>query len=143
MTLDERTRQVYSALDDTALLTLLLVLRTDMDRHLQQLSTVGDAYRQAVGPDAPEPRNLREILEGVGAAGAEARRDEIESVPGLMRSEAEEMEMQEALDDTAAWERYTVVYSRDLAEREFWVRTELARRGLIPDPDYGTGQPAE
>ena len=39
MPLDERTEQAYAALDDNGLLSLLLVLRQEQDRHLKLSSS--------------------------------------------------------------------------------------------------------
>ena len=56
MALDERTQHTYAALDDAALLTLLLVLRDDMQRHMEQIRLLNKAYRDSAGPDAQTPR---------------------------------------------------------------------------------------
>ena len=130
MVLDERTRHAYAALDDGALLTALLVLRDDMQRHMEQVRALNAAYRDSVGPGARTPATFEELFEALKASGDAAQRRSLDHVLREMRAHADGAEY---VADPATFERFTVGYGRELAEREYFVRTELARRNLIPD----------
>jgi hypothetical protein len=135
MVLDERTRRTYAALDDAALLTLLLVLRDDMQRHLEQIQTLNAAYRDSAGPNARTPATFEELFEALKASGDAAQHRSLDHALDQLRTHSDGAEH---LTDPATFERFTVGYNRELAEREYFVRTELVRRNLIPDLEPST-----
>lgn len=131
MTLDERTSEIYAALDDMTLLALLATLRDERDRHMNLTAEVGKVYREAVGEDISTPRTMHEFLDRLqAAAGDEAIRDGVELAMAAAAASEEEADL--VLNDPRVWLEFSSGYAVDLGEREHWVRTELARRGLLP-----------
>lgn len=131
MELDEQAQRIYPTLDDSTLLSLLLVLRSERDRHFELLKGIGEAYRETVGGDLPSAGSFAEVLERMDAS----RRPEddspdlLEFVRGLVREGGEDPG--EQLNDPARWQTF-FMYSAVVAAREQWVMQELTRRGLLP-----------
>jgi hypothetical protein len=131
MELDEQAQHVYPTLDDGALLTLLLVLRSERDRHLALITGVGKAYRETVGTDLPPARTMGEILERIDE---HLPRDDdsfgvAEFVRGMMEADGEDAD--EILSSAERWQAFNE-YATVVAVREQWVVGELTRRGLLP-----------
>ena len=133
MVLSEQIQRTYAALDDAALLTVLQVLRDDMHRHMEQVRTLSTMHRESAGPDAQMPSTFEELFEAqfeaLRASGDEPNRQNLDSVLDHLRTLTDGTG---PLADPAAFEWFNLGYGRELAEREYFVRTELARRNLIP-----------
>lgn len=129
MTLDGQTERVYAALDNNGLLSLLLVLRQEIERHLRMTKDLAKAYREAAGPDAPPITSLGDVVDRFGAT-PEWADSEIS-----FREAMQAMDVGAVLDDQESWRRFSTTYPIALGQREQWVFDELVRRGLLPSQD--------
>ena len=126
MTLDGQVERVYAALDDNGLLSLLLVLRQEIERHSRMVLDLAKAYRDVAVPDAPPITSFGDVVDkfdttaewaGAGISFRETMRDS---------------GFGELLDDQESWRVFSATYALELGQRERWVCDELVRRGLLP-----------
>jgi hypothetical protein len=137
MTLDGQTERAYAALDNNGLLSLLLVLRQEIERHARMTSELAKAYREAAGPDAPPITSLGDVVDRLGATGEWAGA-EID-----FREAMQAVDVDEVFDDRERWRTFSITYPIELGRRERWVFDELVHRGLLPSPDAASaGQDA-
>ena len=129
MVLDGRTERVYAALDDSGLLSLLLVLRQEFERHARMTLDLAKAYHDAAGPDAPPITSFGDVVDQIGATG-----EWVGAEVGI-REAMRSVGVGEVLDDPETWRMFSATYPIDLRQREQWVFEELVRRGLLPSVD--------
>jgi hypothetical protein len=137
VTLDGQTERVYAALDNSGLLSLLLVLRQEFERHAQVTLEVARAYFDAAGPDAPPITSFGDVADRVGATGEWA------AAEIGFREAMRAVGVGEVLDDQETWRTFSATYPVELRQREQWVLDELGHRGLLPSRDAaGAGHDA-
>jgi hypothetical protein len=137
VTLDGQTERVYAALDDNGLLSLLLVLRQEFERHARMTLGLAKAYRDAAGPDAPPITSLGDVVDQIGATG-----EWVGAEVGI-REAMRSVGVGEVLDDQETWRTFSATYPIELRQREQWVLDELGHRGLLPSRDApGAGHDA-
>lgn len=137
MTLDGQAEQVYAAMDNNGLLSPLLVLRQESERHARMTLELAKVYREAAGPDAPPITSLGDVVDRVGATGEWAG-----AAIGF-REAMRAVGVGEVLDDQESWRTFSAAYPIELRQREQWVLDELVRRGLLPSPESaGAGHDA-
>jgi hypothetical protein len=129
VTLDGQTERVYAALDNSGLLSLLLVLRQEFERHARMTLELAKAYRDAAGPDAPPITSLGDVVDRVGATG-----EWVGAEIGF-RETMQAVGLGEVLDDQETWRTFSATYPNELRQREHWVLDELSHRGLLPSRD--------
>src|SRR5262245_5653697 len=124
MALDERTVAVYSALDSVTLLALLPALRYEAGRTKEEADTF-ERVRHAVPVQAAVVDVHGEALVAKGRRSSESSGSDAHTRAG------DDVELARVLERL---ERYR----EDLLARERWIRTDLVRRGLLPEyPIWG------
>jgi hypothetical protein len=129
MALDGQTERVYAALDNNGLLSLLLVLRQEIERHARMTFELAKAYREAAGPDAPPITSLGDVVDRLGTTGEWA------GAEIGFREAMQALDVGGVLDDRESWRTFSATYPIELGQRERWVVDELVRRGLLPSLD--------
>ncbi len=125
MTLDDRTVAVYSALDSATLLALLPALRYEAELAEEESDTF-ERVRQAVPVQSGAPDALGEAIVTKDRRSSDARVSGKQS-----RTTGDDGELGKVLERL---ERYR----DDLLARERWIRSDLIRRGLLPEyPIWG------
>ena len=127
MTLDDRTVAVYSALDSATLLALLPALRYEAERAKEETDTF-ERVRHAL------PIQTAAVADALGEAILTKDRRSGEShatAHQQIRRAGDDGELGKVLERLDG-------YREDLAARERWIRTDLVRRGLLPEyPIWG------
>ncbi len=127
MTLDDRTVAVYSALDSATLLALLPALRYEAERAKEEADTF-ERVRHAL------PIQTAAVADALGEAILTKDRRSGESnatVHQQTRRAGDDGELGKVLERLDR-------YREELAARERWIRTDLVRRGLLPEyPFWG------
>jgi hypothetical protein len=124
MSLDDRTVAVYGALDSVTLLALLPALRSEAERTREEAETF-ERVRQAIPVQTAAVDLLAETTATKGRRATEPSGSE---APKRGGDDGELARVLEQLDR----------YREDLLARERWIRTDLVRRGLLPEyPIWG------
>jgi hypothetical protein len=127
MTLDDRTVAVYSALDSATLLALLPALRYEAEQAKEETDTF-ERVRNAI------PVQTAAVVDALGEAVITKDRRSSESgaaAPQQIRRPSDDGELGKVLERLDR-------YREDLAARERWIRSDLVRRGLLPEyPIWG------
>src|SRR5262245_6117234 len=125
MALDDRTVAVYSALDSVTLLALLPALRSEAERTKEEAETF-ERVRQAV---PIQTSSVSDVLAETHAV--KSRRSSEPSPPETHKRTGDDVELARVLERLDR-------YREDLLARERWIRTDLVRRGLLPEyPIWG------
>jgi hypothetical protein len=130
MTPDEHAKQLYSTLDNACLLSLLLVVRDELERHKQMSLTLMDVVRELGGTRG---RPITDIADAFRCLLTDVSAEEVLVVREALRTTG----FGEVLDSPDAWQTLLVTYPLDLGRREHWILVELTRRGLLPDSKFG------
>lgn len=124
MTLDDRTVAVYNALDSATLLALLPALRYEAERAKEESETF-ERVRQAI----PVQSAMVDVL-GEAVVTRDRRFGE-PGAPGQQSRRGDDGELSKVLERLDR-------YREDLVARERWSRSDLVRRGLLPEyPIWG------
>ena len=127
MTLDDRTVAVYSALDSATLLALLPALRYEAERAKEESDTF-ERVRQAI------PIQTADVAEALSEAVVTKDRRSSDSACIGATDPTGRRRWRVGQGSRAAW----IVIERISQARERWIRSDLVRRGLLPEyPIWG------